>query len=177
MNTLFLWIDFDQVNENHFVSRSLTKAEDIKTHSSIPQSNIFWGISEATLIFGMHDPFHKPFQLVPCLHLDLFQGLNFMNLLHCKGPQSSKFACLNMHHRMLLFYVDIFMNYLVPLKTCFSRGWTLSTRNEANDKGRVGEATERSQASLRSRNRQEQVWPASITCKIHILMKAFARFK
>ena len=113
------------------------------------------------------------------LDLDLWSisRSNFMNLLHCKGPQSSKFACLNMHHRMLLLYVDVFMNYLVPLKTCFSRGWTLSTCNEANDKGRVGEATERSQASLWSRNRQEQVWPASITCKIHVLMKAFARFK
>ena len=61
------------------------KAGDIKTHSSVCPSvrpsvchknfnltHIFWSINDRALIFGMHDPCVKPFQLTPCRDLDLW---------------------------------------------------------------------------------------------------------
>ena len=78
------------------------KAGDIKTHSFVcpsvhlsicPKNSnlayIFWSIKDWALIFGMHDPCDKPFQLTPCRDLDLWPTCcwvgdhNSKNLLVC----------------------------------------------------------------------------------------------
>ena len=35
-------------------------------------AHIFWSINDRALIFGMHDPYYKPFVLVPCGEFDLW---------------------------------------------------------------------------------------------------------
>ena len=39
-------------------------------------ANVFWSINDRALIFDIHDPCDKPFQLAPCrdLDIDLLQG-------------------------------------------------------------------------------------------------------
>ena len=78
----------------------LCLSRDIKTHSSVPLSvchknfnlaHIFWSINDRALIFGMHDPCVKPFQLTPCQDLDLWPTSR-SKLLPGGGPQFSEFA-------------------------------------------------------------------------------------
>ena len=83
----------------------LTKAGDIKSHSSVRPSvhhknfnlaHIFWSINDRELIFGMHDPCDRPFQLTRCRDLDLDIWLTSRShLLPGGGPQFSEFACLS----------------------------------------------------------------------------------
>ena len=63
------------------LSPAFAKAGDIKTHSPVCLSvrhknfnlaHIFWSINDRALIFGMHDPCDKFFQLAPCHDLDLY---------------------------------------------------------------------------------------------------------
>ena len=68
----------------YFCPTPFAKAGHIKTHSSVCPSlclsvryknfnlaHIFLSINDRALIFGMHDPCDKPFQLAPCSDLDL----------------------------------------------------------------------------------------------------------
>ena len=59
-------------------------------HKNFNLAHIFWSIKDRALIFGMHDPCDKPFQVMPC-H-DLWPSSR-SKLLPSGGPQFSKFAC------------------------------------------------------------------------------------
>ena len=83
------------------------KAGDIKTHSSVRPSvrdknfnlvHIFQ--NDRALIFGMHDPCDKPFQLTPCSDLDLWPTSR-SKLLPGGGPQFFEFA--SVIYRLWLF--------------------------------------------------------------------------
>ena len=64
-------------------------------HKNSNLAHIFWSSNDGALIFGMHDPCDKHFQLTQCHDLDLWP---FSNLLPHGGPQFSKFACFNNKH-------------------------------------------------------------------------------
>ena len=88
---------------HNFCPPPFAKAGDIKSHSSVRPSvrhknfnlaHIFWSINDRALIFGMHDPCDRPFQLTPCRDLDLDLWPNSRsNLFPGGGPQFSEFAC------------------------------------------------------------------------------------
>ena len=52
-----------------------------------------WSINNRALIFGMHDPCEKPFQLASCHDLDLLPT-SMSNLWPYGGPQFSEFYSL-----------------------------------------------------------------------------------
>ena len=63
-------------------------------HKNYNLAHIFWSINDRALIFGMHDPCDRPFQLTPCRDLDLnLWPTSRSNLLPGGGPQFSEFAC------------------------------------------------------------------------------------
>ena len=91
-----------------FCPPHFAKARDIKSHSSVRPSvrpsarhknfnlaHIFWSINDRALIFGMHAPCDRPFQLTPCCDLDLWPPSR-SNLLPGGGPQFSEFACCDL---------------------------------------------------------------------------------
>ena len=53
-------------------------------------AHTFWSIKDRALIFGVHDPCDKPFQVMPCR--DLWPSSR-SKLLPGGGPQFSEFAC------------------------------------------------------------------------------------
>ena len=64
----------------NFLSPAFRKSEGIKTplsvcpsvhHKNLNLVHIFWSVHDGAMIFGMHDPCDKPFQLAPCRDLDL----------------------------------------------------------------------------------------------------------
>ena len=72
-----------------FLSPAYRESEGIKTHLSVCPSvhlknlnlaHVFWSINDGAMIFGMHDPYDKPFQYTPCRDLDLLQGQSCFRL-------------------------------------------------------------------------------------------------
>ena len=63
-------------------------------HKNFNLAHIFWSIKDRALIFGMHDPCDKPFQVTPSSDLDLdLWPSSRSKLLPSGGPQFSEFAC------------------------------------------------------------------------------------
>ena len=60
-------------------------------HKNFNLAHIFWSIKDRALIFGMHDPCDKPFQVMPSRDLDL-EPSSRSKLLPSGGPQFSEFA-------------------------------------------------------------------------------------
>ena len=106
----------------HFCTPLSRKRGDIKSHSSVCPSvrpsvchknfnlaHIFWSIKDRALIFGMHDPCDKPFQVMPSCDLDLWPSSR-SKLLPSGGPQFSEFACsilaINSLTRDLIVFQD-----------------------------------------------------------------------
>ena len=81
VKTKFWELEFVAVEVSFdFLSPAFHESKGIKTHLSIYLSvhhknlnlaHIFWSMNDRAMIFGMHDPCDKPFQLAPCRDLDL----------------------------------------------------------------------------------------------------------
>ena len=69
-------------------------------HKNFNLAHIFWSINDRALIFGMHDPCDKTFQLTSCLDLDLWPTSR-SKLLPGGGPQFFKFGCYRLTTCML----------------------------------------------------------------------------
>ena len=95
------------------------KRGDIKSHSSVCPSvhqsvchknfnlaHIFWIIKDRALIFGMHDPCVKPFQVTPCFDLDLWPSSR-SKLLPGGGPQFSEFFKVTKVNDLVTFMLKV----------------------------------------------------------------------
>ena len=90
VKTKFWELEFVAVQASFdFLSPAFRESVGIKTHLSVCPSvhlinlnlaHIFWSINDRAMIFGMRDPYDKPFQFTPCRDLDLLQGQSCFRL-------------------------------------------------------------------------------------------------
>ena len=95
-------------------------------HKNFNLAHIFWSIKDRALIFGMHDPCDKPFQVTPCRDLDLdLWPSSRSKLLPSGGPQFSEFACLSLCYtdqvRLLSLLTYFHFSYCPLLKFYFHK--------------------------------------------------------
>ena len=88
----FVWYFMKTLVEMFIFVPRLSPCPSVR-HKNFNLAHIFWSINDRALIFGMHDPCDRPFQLTPCLDLDLWPTSR-SNLLPGGGPPFSEFACL-----------------------------------------------------------------------------------